>query len=148
MTDPDPHDRLVELQDRLVRLAAELELLCAAPVPDRGALGGTRWRIAEASRHRMELLTATIFPLLQRRCTAQECHAVDALREATIAYRRQISEYVARWPSAAILEEWKTYQGEARLLREQISARIGRERLVLLPLLRRARTADPARVAC
>lgn len=137
MTPGEVHDRLAELLAELSRLAAEHKLLCGAAAPDKVAVGTARWKIAGTGRQRMDLLSDTVFPLLERRCTGPELAAVIAFRIACVAYRRRISDYVARWSTSAILAEWATYQREAEAFRQAVSGHVGREKRLLLPILRR-----------
>ena len=131
------HDRLVDLHAELARFAAKHRELCSAPTPDATAIGSARWRIAQAGRCRMALLSETIFPLLEVRCDTAERRPVEALHAATTDYRTRVSLYVSKWSMAAIINDWLVYRSEAETFRLVVKARIAEERSLLLPLLLR-----------
>ncbi len=74
---------------------------------------------------------------MEKACTGADLRRVVALRRATPAYQRQISAYVARWSTEAILADWPFYQKAAEPFRAAILARIAEEISVLRPILQR-----------
>lgn len=127
-------DKLSGLQQALLDAVEEHRMLCSADVPDRGALSASRWRVAQAGRVRMDYLTGTVFPAIE---VAHQDVPVRcaALRDATTSYQRDVSAYVARWPTEAIMTQWAAYQRAAHPFRAAILARVAEEADVLNPIL-------------
>lgn len=142
MSGADPHDRLADLLGDMKRLACEHRALLATAKPDIAAIGKARWRLAGASRDRMQLLMATVFPLLDVRCEAAELKVVRALRDGTTAYRGEVSRYLSRWSPASIAAEWDLYREEALAFRQMVASRLSAERCILLPPLARIAMTD------
>ena len=138
MTPSDALERLVHLHGSLERYGVEHRALCGVDAPDPVAIGRVRWRIASASLHRMDLLTGIVFPMVEHRGTGLEREAVGILRSGTSTYRGEVSKYVSRWSTSAVVADWATYRGEAKRFRAQVAARLTREHELLVPLLRRA----------
>lgn len=130
-----PTDRLIGLHAELAAMAVRHRELCAASNPDMKELAAIRWRIADLGRRRMDLLTVTIFPLLEQRCVGSDGVTLRALRDATAMYRTAISVYVSRWSTSAISREWATYRTESALFHARVRERLAMERAILVPLL-------------
>lgn len=134
-------DILSGLQLALLDAVEEHRILCSADVPDRTALSASRWRIAQAGRVRMDYLTGTVFPAID--AAYQDAPVrFAALRNATTPYQRDVSAYVARWPTEAILTQWSAYQRAAQPFRAAILARVSEEANVLRPILDRMPAVD------
>lgn len=123
-------------QQALLSCVQEHRRLCMAAIPDRPALGVSRWRVAQAGRTRMDYLNGTIFPAVDGAGTAADLRRIVALRDATPAYQRQVSAYVTRWSTEAIMAEWTAYQAAAKPFRAIILTRVAEEMEVLRPVLR------------
>lgn len=124
-------------QHALLSCLDEHRLLCLAALPDRTALSAARWRVAQAGRARMEYLNGTVFPAVEAVCSGPEKTRLEALRDGTPSYQRQVSKHVSRWPTEAIVSDWEGYKPAADAFRSTIQARVAAEVALLRPLLRR-----------
>lgn len=86
----------------------------------------------------MDYLHSTVFPFAERHASRIGRERLDALRDSTPAYQRQISSYVSKWTTDVIVANWSAYQKEAEAFRAVILARIEEEVTVLRPILRQA----------
>lgn len=134
-------DELNRLQQALITAIDEHTRLCNAPEPDRNALSAGRWRVAQAGRVRMEYLNGTAFPAAEAAAFGEETRRVAALRDATPAYQRHISGYVARWPTEAIVADWTGYRAAAMVFCDEVKDRVTEEASILRPVLRRSEVA-------
>ncbi len=109
--------------------------LCCSIEPSQDAIASLRWKIAQASRHRMGFLNDTVFPAGGRADSDEARAKVNALRTITPCYQREISAYVSRWPTDRIIAEWSDYCIAAALLQAKARKRVAAEIAVLQPVL-------------
>lgn len=126
---------LARLHEALLARVREHEQLCAAPLPDRAAMTGCRWRVAQAGRVRMDHLNGCVLPFLAG-CSGGGI-GLARLRDDTPAYQRGISTYVSHWTTDAIVADWGAYRIASQAFRRAIRARVAAEARVLRPLLER-----------
>lgn len=123
-----------EMQRRneaLVAAMRDMQTLSRQDLPDIPAIARARWRIAEASRKRLEWLIDEVLPYAQQHAGGDAIQRVNALADQTLAYRQRISGFVAVWPTQAIVADWDGYRKAARQLRHVITARLNDEAAVI-----------------
>lgn len=131
----DAWDELVRHHKVLLDNLDALRDVCCSIEPSQDAIASLRWRIAQASRHRMSFLNDTVFPAGGRADSDEARAKVNALRASTSGYQREISAYVSRWPTDRIIAEWSDYCIAAALLQAKARERVAVEIEVLQPAL-------------
>ena len=113
------------------------ESLCRQSSPDMPAIARVRWRIAEASRRRLEYFVEEVLPQAEAHAASDAVRCLQTIKDRTAGYRQRISAYLADWPTEKIADDWQGYRAAAMLLRRTIHARLEDEamimRLVALP---------------
>lgn len=134
-----------EMQQRTAALLAamrEHEVLCRDAAPDLPALARVRWRIADASRQRMEYLIEEVLPQAERLATGEAARRLRRLKDTTPSYRQRISAFNAQWSAETLATNWPEYRVRAGEIRAAIRARLAEEAMVIR-LLSEERNSTP-----
>lgn len=126
--------------EQLLEAMSEMAAVTNQPVFDKERLTVARWRIARASRARLELWDR-VRDFLFQQIRAPKTEQLAKLIAENIEVREAASAIIARWPLESIEADWSGYCEAARQIRWKQMSIIRHERRDLLPILQ-ARNAD------
>lgn len=136
---PEMHQRTAAF----LAAICEHDMLCRGAAPDLLALARVRWRIADASRQRLEYLIEEALPRAERLATGEAARRLRRLKDTTPAYRQRISAFNAQWSSETLATNWPEYRTRAGEIGAAIRARLAEEAMVIR-LLWEADKSTPA----
>lgn len=128
-------DELKEAHQSLLSAIDELAQLTRGPVPGKGELATTRWRVSAASLSR-RLIWGRIHSMLARRVTDLKVDLdLRHLQETDMNLMRVSTKHVGKWSLDAIIDDWTGYCRASEAMRRKMTDAISEEKRILYPIL-------------